>query len=76
MDLSYQDVTLANDTPDHQAMLVFRGGRLLAVLTCLGDLHGDLAGQWFIEAIFQGVQPAHTPVFESLPQFEDWLADV
>ena len=74
MALSYQDVTLDNDTPDREAMLVFRDGRLLAVLTRLSDIHGELAGHWFAEAVFETFASPLGPTFETLDHFEAWLA--
>ncbi|WP_158812000.1 hypothetical protein [Beijerinckia sp. L45] len=48
MTLSFHAVTLDAVSTDREAMLVFREGRLLAVLTCLSDIHEDLRGHWFI----------------------------
>ena len=75
MALSYQDVILDNDTPDSEAMLVFREGRLLAVLTRLSDIHGEFAGHWFAEAVFETVATPRGPTFETLAHFEEWLAN-
>jgi len=73
MELSFQPITLDVNTPDREAALVFREGRLLAVLTRLSDIHDDLKGKWFVEAIFGEVPPFHAPVFETPDQFGAWL---
>lgn len=73
MKTAFQNVMLAtNDTDDH-AVLVMRDGRLAAVLTRLGDMHEDVAGQWFVEAMFGGSPPVLRHVFESPDAFVQWL---
>jgi hypothetical protein len=72
--LSFQTATLDTDTPDRNATLVFREGRLLAVLSCLSDIHGDLAGHWYIEATFGDLPGRQPRAFDSLALFEEWLA--
>jgi len=74
MSLSYQTVTLDGDIPDRQARLVFRHCGLLAVLSCLSEIHEDLAGQWFIEALFGDQPPPVKQTFQSLDEFEAWLS--
>jgi hypothetical protein len=73
MTLSFQPVILDADMPDKEATLVFREGRLLAVLTCLSDIHEDLRGHWFIEAIFGKIPQRQPQAFETLARFEEWL---
>lgn len=73
MALSFQSVTLDANSPDREGTLVFRDGRLLAVLTCLSDIHADLAGSWFVEAAFGDVPIVQPPVFETIDQFGEWL---
>jgi len=73
MTLSFQPVTLDGNIPDCEATLVFRDGRLLAVLTHLSDIHDDLAGRWFVEAMFGNVPRRQTPIFETVDHFGDWL---
>ena len=73
MSLSFQTVTLDTETPDRDAVLVFRDGRLLAVLSCLSDMHGDLAGSWFIEAVFGDTPRSQPQTFETLARLEQWL---
>ena len=71
--LSFQAATLDTDLPDREATLVFRDGKLLAVLSCLSAIHGELAGRWYTEAMF-GMVPARPPeTFETLARFEEWL---
>lgn len=76
MVLSKQAVTLDTDTPDRDGLLVFRDGRLIAVLSRLGDIHGPLEGHWYIESMFGDVPAFQPPTFETFRQFEDWLAEV
>ena len=71
--LSFQSVTLATESPDREATLVFRDGRLLAVLTCLSDIHEDLGGKWFLETAFPDLPAVKPPAFETLEQFGNWL---
>ena len=73
MALSFQSVTLDTHRPDREATLVWRDGRLLAVLSCLSAIHQDLAGQWFIEAAFGDLPKRQPEAFETLALFEEWL---
>lgn len=73
MTLSHQPISLDTDTPDREGVLTFRDGRLLAVLSRLSDIHGDLEGHWFIEATFGPVPRRQPPAFGTLQQFEEWL---
>ena len=75
MALVFQPVTLDGASPDRAAALVFRDGRLTAVLTCLGDIHAEMADKWFIEAMFGDAAVGHNPVFDSKQAFEEWLTD-
>jgi len=70
---SFQAITLDTGNTDEQAVLVLKGGRLAAVLSHLSDLHGDLAGLWFVEAMFGNPprRPRHT--FASPDEFAAWL---
>ena len=46
----------------------------MAVLTYLSDQHGALAGHWFLEAGFGGLDgPAH-PTFADLDVAQDWIS--
>lgn len=73
MTLAFQPITLDGNAPDQEAMLVLRGERLLAVLTCLSDLHADLEGKWFVEATFGDLPSARPFVFDSTDHFQMWL---
>jgi hypothetical protein len=71
--LSFQPVTLATMTPDRDATLVFREGRLLAVLTRLSHIHLDDEGRWFLESAFAEVPVGHPPLFDDLDKARAWL---
>ena len=75
MVLSFQAVTLDSSSPDQEGSLVFRDGRLLAVITRLSDIHPELAERWFVEATFGKVPIVHPPAFETIDQFEDWISN-
>ena len=75
MVLTFQSATLDSDSPDREAKLVFRDDRLLAVLSCLSDIHPDLAGQWYIEAMFGDIAPPLQQTFRTLAEFEAWVAE-
>jgi hypothetical protein len=74
MALSFQAVTLDGTSPDSEGRLVFRDGRLFAVVSCLSEIHAEWAGTWYIEAAFADL-PRHQPqTFGSLAELEEWLA--
>ena len=73
MALVFQPATLAADSPDSEATIVFRDGRLLAVLSRLSDIHDDLQGFWFVEAAFTRLPPRAPQAFASLSAFEPWI---
>jgi len=73
MKLTFQPVTLAASNNDDEGMLVFRDGHLLGVLSRLSEIHDNLAGLWFIEALFDRGPEYHMPTFESLEDVESWL---
>ena len=73
MTFSLQPVQVATGN-DSEGMLVFDDGqRLVAVLTHLCDEHGDLSGQWFLEAGFGCVDGPLHPTFADLDQAQDWI---
>jgi hypothetical protein len=73
MSLTLQPVRLATGA-DEEGRLVFTQGRLVAVLTRLSALHGELAGQWFLEIGFGRLDgPAH-PCFPDLDAAEAWIS--
>ena len=47
-----------------------RDGRLFAVLSRLGDLHGTLLGHWYVEAVFTVDVEGLGAVFPNLDAFE------
>jgi hypothetical protein len=71
--LSFQTVELDADTPDRDATLAFRDGRLLAVLSRLSDMHDDLTGHWYVEATFGDLPGGQPQTFVTLALFEEWL---
>ena len=75
MVLTFQVVTLDSNSPDQEGSLVFRDGRLLAVITRLSDIHPELAGRWFVEATFGRVPIVYPPPFETIDEFEDWVTN-
>lgn len=75
MSLSFQPVTLDTIHPDSDAMLVFRDGRLFAVVTSLSDLHEERAGSWFVETLFHDHARAPLEPFASLDKVEAWATD-
>lgn len=52
MAVSFEPVRLDAPWGDSDARLALDDGQLFAVLTCLGELHGEIQGQWFVEAAF------------------------
>lgn len=60
---------------DEQAVLVLRGGRLTAVLSHLSAMHGDLAGLWFVEAMFGISSSRSRHTFASPDEFVLWLEE-
>lgn len=74
MALDFQPVTLAAPAPDTRGVLVFREGKLLAVLSCLGDIHEELGGRWFVEVALGELPRPQPETFSTLAAFEGWLA--
>lgn len=73
MAASFQEIVLDTGDADDRAVLVLREGRLTAVLSQLGAIHEEIAGTWFVEAMF-GVspfKPKHT--FARPDDFVAWL---
>jgi hypothetical protein len=60
---------------DEEGCLVFSKDRLVAVLVRLSDEHGELAGLWFLEAGFGGVDAIDHPTFPDLAAAQEWLAN-
>lgn len=74
MEIEFRPVTLDSGDDDKDAVLVFRDGRLMAVLTCLSAIHEDLCGKWFVEATFIGVPQVQAPIFAELTEVEAWAS--
>ncbi len=72
--ISFEPVILDASHDDVEGQLVYREGRLLAVATRLGEAHGDAAGRWFVEALFNDkADPLHE-TFASLAEVGERLA--
>lgn len=71
---SFVPTTLDSDTPDSEAVMILRDGRLLAVASCLSGIHGALAGHWYIESAFRGLPYRVDTTFETLGSLEAWLS--
>jgi hypothetical protein len=56
--IRFEPVTLQSET-DSEAMLAYRGDRLVAVLTHLSALHRETAGRWFLECAFAAEPRKH-----------------
>jgi len=67
--ITVEPVRLPDDFGDDEGMLVFRDDILLAVMSRLGELHGNLAGRWHIEVYFAGLNRTDVPdTFASLEE--------
>jgi hypothetical protein len=73
---TYQPVQLAEGTPDREALLVFCGADLLAVLVRLSpETHDGHGGLWFLEAGFGACADKSPPLFRSPVDAEPWLSE-
>jgi hypothetical protein len=70
---SFVNTALDSDTPDSEAVMILRDGRLLAVASCLSLMHGALEGRWYIEASFRTLPYLSDTTFETLSKLEAWL---
>lgn len=68
MSLSFAPVTLDASHGDDRAMLVFRDDRLTAIVSCLGEAHGEVAGRWFVEAVFTDLDTIFDETFATLAE--------
>ncbi len=75
MSLRFQPVLLGSVPDGDDGMLVFQSDRLIAIVSHLGDLHGELAGRWFVEATFAEVAPMVHETFATLSDFEGWAVE-
>ena len=70
MTITFEPAQLDSAFGDSEAVLALRDGRLFAVLSRLGDLHGTLLGHWYVEAIFTLDLEGPGAVFPNLHAFE------
>ena len=70
MAFTFHQTLLDETLGDSEAVLALRDGRLFAVLSCLGDLHGNLLGHWYVEAMFALDVSGNGMVFPNLDAFE------
>jgi len=70
MAITFEPIRLDAPYGDSDAVLALRQGRLFAVLSRLGDLHGTLKGQWYVEAVFTFDVEGVGAVFPDLDAFE------
>ena len=68
MPLEFRPIALDVDTGDSSGMLVLRDGALL------GELHGVLAGRWYIEVAFHSAVSNRNAPFADISAVSDWLS--
>lgn len=73
MATSFQEITLDTGDADDRAILVLRDGRLAAVLSHLSAMHDEMAGMWFVEALFGPPPPKPRHTFANPDEFAAWL---
>jgi hypothetical protein len=59
---------------DADGFLVFSDVGLVAVLVQLSSMHGEAAGQWFLEAGFGELDRHKHALFPDLDTARDWIA--
>jgi hypothetical protein len=74
VDLTFQPVSIAS-RHDDEGRLVFADGRLVAILVELSPMHGDMAGQWFLELAFDALDHPGEMTFATLDTAREWIAD-
>jgi hypothetical protein len=72
MTIKFTPVTLDSGAHDNEAMLLFRDGKLLAVLSCLDHIHEEMQGWWYVETIFNGASDPGGRTFRDLAEAEVW----
>jgi hypothetical protein len=75
MSLHFEAVTIDENYGDEEAVLVYRGGRLLAIVSRLGPGHGNLAGGWYVEKMFGSLSRSPDMPFPDRKALEGWFAD-
>lgn len=75
MRISFEPVALDIGHGDGKAVLVFRDGRLMAVASELGAIHGGEEGRWYVETLFgtHGQQPRTS--FADLEELRAWALE-
>jgi hypothetical protein len=73
MNIKFQPVRVATGSDDENGLLAYADGRLVAVLVHLSELHDDLSGAWFLEAVFGLRESSRT--FPNLESAKEWLRD-
>lgn len=74
MAITLEPIILESAVGDNEGMLARRDGHLFAVLSCLGGLHGELMGHWFVEAALSTDLVEVGRVFATLDAFEAHVA--
>jgi hypothetical protein len=76
VNLELRHVVIA-DEGGQEGRLVFRDGQLIAVLALLSEAHDDLAGHWYVEAVFGKLANSLSPqpAFKDLHAAQTWLAE-
>ena len=74
MSLTLRPVRVGTGTADEDGRLVFCGDKLVAVLVCLSDEHGSMAGRWFLEHGFGWLDEPCPPTFDGLDPACAWIA--
>lgn len=75
MTTSLQPVRVDTGGADEDGRLVFRDGKLAAVLVRLSDGHGDAAGRWFLERGFGRLDVPWHPSFDGVGAALDWVRE-
>lgn len=72
MQISTQPILLDTQDGDGNAVLIFRSGQLVAVASRLSELHGELSGSFYIEAVF-GPHDRHVgATFDTEAELHRW----
>ncbi len=76
MNIVQQPVRVDTASDDEQGLLVYAGGRLVAVLVLLqSEAHGSLRGSWCCEAGFGPCDPPAKQVFRTPAEAVAWIRE-